>query len=588
MSWKIVAALREILALERGAIVKDWGGKTPVALAFANTYHAGMSNLGFQAVYGLFNAESDVVCERVFLPDRGLADEYARSGSPLLSLESQRPLTEFEIIAFSLSHENDYPGLVRLLRLARIPARRQDRRESHPLIMAGGVTMRLNPEPLADFLDLVLIGDGEIIVPSLLRTWREVRSKLPLPKKERLLHLARNVPGAYAPAYYEAALDREGRLISFQPTRTDLSAVLSPARVRTLPHPALTSQILTPQTEFARTRLVEIGRGCPRGCRFCLAGFVYRPPRFQTVEAVIEALGPPGPQPERVGLVSPAVADHPQLEEIIRRLTDQGRQITVSSLRVESLTPTLAQALTAGRLKSAAVAPEAGSERLRTFINKDLTPEQIFEGVRLLAEADIRKIKLYFMIGLPTETRADVEAVVDLVKKIKDRLKRSFKGRRLLPELTLSVAGFTPKPFTPFQRMPMLETREMKLRAKILQKQLRGLQGVRVHFDVPKWAYLQTLLSRGDRRVALMLEALDRLDGNLTKAFREVPFNPDFFVTRSLDRDPLLPWSFIDHGFSPGFFDQEMDRAASGRITPPCQPETCRLCGVCPPTQDSV
>jgi radical SAM superfamily enzyme YgiQ (UPF0313 family) len=582
MSWNIVAEHRRLLSLETGTVVKDWGGKIPVALAFANNYHTGMSNLGFQSVYGLFNAHGDVVCERFFLPDRTWQNEYTRTGTPLLSLENQRPLTDFELVAFSLSHENDYPGLLRMLNMGGIPGRRQHRREHDPLIMAGGVAVRTNPEPLAELMDLFLLGDGEIIVPSLLRAWREIRST-PLPKPDRILHLARTAPGAYAPAYYEAALDHEGRLKSFGPTRSDLPARIKVARIDKLPSPALASQILTPGTEFSETRLVEIGRGCSRGCRFCLAGFAYRPPRVAALADILEALGPPATPGERVGLVSPAVADHPRLEELIRILIAQDRQVTVSSLRVESLTPSLVEALALGKMKSAAVAPEAGTERLRRYINKGLSEEQILSGVRLLAEAGVRRLKLYYMLGLPTETMDDLLGLAALTIRIKECLMTSTSGKSLAPEITLSLSSFVPKAGTPFQTEPMASIKELKSKVRIVKTALRGQKGLRIHFDAPKWAYLQTFFSRADRRAASLIEALDELDGDFSAALKKLDFDPDQFVTRPMDQDALLPWDLVDHGLDPDYLIKEKSRADQGRITPPCRPQTCRLCGLCPP-----
>ncbi|MBW2050683.1 MAG: radical SAM protein [Deltaproteobacteria bacterium] len=581
MTWSINVHYRKLLDQESGTVFKDWGGKTPVALAFANTYYAGMSNLGFQAVYGLFNAFQDVVCERFFLPEKDLMAEYTRTGTLLLSLESQRPMTDFELAAFSLSYENDYPNVLKILSMSGMAWRSRDRKENDPIVLAGGVTVRLNPEPLADFIDLFLLGDGEILVPDLLRVWREVRSE-PLPKKERLLHLARSMTGAYAPAFYKAALDSQGRLINFEPIKKDLPETVTTVRVPKLTKPALTTQVLTPQTEFSSTRLVEVCRGCGRGCRFCLAGFELRPPRALSASDILTALGPPGPEPERVGLVGPAVGDHPELTEIVEALTDQGRGVTVSSLRVDALNPELVRALVKGGLKSAAIAPEAGSERLRGYINKNLTEVQILDGVQLLTEGGIKKIKLYFMIGLPTETNEDIKAIADLVKKIKDRLLRITRHRNLLPELTLTISSFVPKASTPFQVVPMAEIKELKAKFKIIRTALKGVRGLRLHFDVPKWAYLQALLSRGDRRVSFFLEALVRLQGNLDQARKEVTFNTDFFVTRSLEKDALLPWSFINRGFYPDYLMNEMERGRAGKLSPICEPKSCRRCGLCP------
>jgi radical SAM superfamily enzyme YgiQ (UPF0313 family) len=580
MSWNIVSEHRRKTSREKGTVIKDWGGRIPVALIFPNTYHAGMSNLGFQAVYGLMNGYPDVVCERFFLPDSRWATEYQRTGTPLLSSETQRPLREFELAAFSFSHENDYPGLLTILRLSGLAWRRVRRGEQDPLILAGGVTMRTNPEPLAEFLDLVLMGDGEIGVPSLLQAWREARST-PLPKAERVLHLSRSVSGAYAPGLYEAALAHEGRLTRLAPTHPDLPETITVARLATLPTPALTTHVLTDDTEFANTRLVEIGRGCPRACRFCLAGFVYRPPRFQSIDSILKALGPPTGETERIGLISPAVNDHPEIEDLLRGLVDQGRDVTVSSMRVECLTPELIKILALGRLKSVAVAPEAGSERLRSFINKNLSEKQIIEGVDLLARNGIKRLKLYFMIGLPSETMDDVAAIAGLVQSIKRRLSRSSARVRLQPEITLSVSSFVPKPFTPFERIPMATVRDLKHRADLIRKSLRKERGIRILFDPPRWAYLQTLLSRGDRRTAEVIEALAGSDHNLTTALKNLSFDPDTWVVSSLDEPSRLPWSFIDHGFAPGYLKEELQHSFLHRQSPPCQPNRCRRCGIC-------
>lgn len=571
---------RRLLNDETGTVHKDWGGKIPVALVFPNTYHAGMSNLGFQSLYGLLNDYGDVVCERFFLPEKTQMEEYARTGTPLLSVESQKPLGEFEIVAFSLSIENDYLGVLQILDMARLP-RRAAERNGAPLVIAGGVTMRTNPEPVADFFDVILIGDGEILIPPFLEAWKEVRSS-PLPNN-RLLHLAGAVPGAYVPALYEAVLNREGRLQTFQPIAGGVPETIKTVRAEQLPSPALASRILTPNTEFADTRLIEIGRGCYHGCRFCLAGFVYRPPRTASVQAVLDAAGEPVEGKNRIGLISPAVADHPRLEEIVRALTDQGREVAVSSLRVEALTPGLLDALVVGKLKSAAVAPEAGTERLRAFINKGLTERQILSGVDILADAGVRRLKLYFMIGLPSETEEDVEAIAALSMKIKNRLKASFKGsKKLPPEITLTMSSFVPKPSTPFETQPMLDKKSLNHRAKIVQNILRREKGIRAFFDPPRWSWLQTLLSRGDRRTGRLLEAVVDAGGSLPQALKKIDLDPESFVTRSMRDDDPLPWSFIDHGLKAEFLDNELKRAQAGKHTPPCNPEKCRLCGVCP------
>jgi radical SAM superfamily enzyme YgiQ (UPF0313 family) len=344
---------------------------------------------------------------------------------------------------------------------------------------------------------------------------------------------------------------------------------------------ALTTQVLTPQTEFADIRLVEIGRGCIRGCRFCLAGFLYRPPRFAAVEDVLNGLGPPRKPHERVGLVSPAVADHPGLETMVRALTEQGREVTVSSLRVEALTPTVAQALSLGKMKSASLAPEAGSERLRRFINKPMTDQQVIDAAAMLAESGIGRIRLYFMLGLPTEDDTDVDNIGGLALWIKERLKKTVRGKSLQPELVLSLTGFVPKAFTPFQRAAMLEVKSLKARARIIQKRIKGEKGIRIKFEPPRQTYLQALFSRGDRRVGEFVRRLALSGATLSQALKNGPIDPDRFVVR-FDREvDLMPWSFIDHGFTDSFLTREMARAEAGKLTKACQVDRCRLCGVC-------
>jgi radical SAM superfamily enzyme YgiQ (UPF0313 family) len=538
-----------------------------------------MSNLGFQAVLRMLNRSGRVVAERLFWPDPALLEEHRRTRTPLLSLETQRPASEFEAIAFSVSHESDYPKVPAMLEMAGLAPRAADRRPSDPLILAGGVTVRTNPEPLAPFMDLMLVGDGEIVLPELVRTLGQARSS-PLPNKpERLLDLVRQVPGAYAPGLYEAAFDSEGRLVDFHPTHPDAPAVLSVPRTP-LPRPIPVSAILTPDTEFADTRLIEIGRGCPGGCRFCLAGFVYRPPRFQPADDLIAELNRFGPD-DRVGLVSPAVGDHPRLEYLVRALVDQGRQVTVSSLRLEALTAGLVDALYAGRMKSGAVAPEAGSERLRRAINKNLSRDQIMTGVDLLAESGLARLRLYFMLGLPTETPEEALEIADLTLAVRDRLLERLKKKKRLPQMTVSLMSFIPKPATPFQDRPMLEPNQLARRAKAIRARLAP-QGIRFHFDPPKWAYLQTLFSQGDRRSA---EVIERLGGGRApaQALKNLDFDPDRFTVRARDAQSIRPWDFLDHGLAPDYLDSEWRRAVAGRSTPLCAVDVCRRCGLCSP-----
>jgi radical SAM superfamily enzyme YgiQ (UPF0313 family) len=583
MATRYRQRLENWLSQERGAIAKEWGGRISIALVYPNRYFVAMSNLGFQTVYRLFNQLDQVVCERFFLPEsEDLPQAAARAGP--LSLESRRPLKDFHIVAFSVAFENDFPNLVHLLHLGNLNVETSRRRPGDPLVVAGGVAAFLNPEPIAPFVDLVLLGEAEPVVETFVSAWEEADSA-GLSGDERLLHLAGRVPGAYAPSLYRPEYRGDGTLAALVPTVSSLPpAIRAQAASFQGAEPAARSAILTPHTEFAETTLVEIGRGCGRACRFCAAGFVYRPVRFRSQDAVARAaLGSHLPG-GKVGLVSAAVSDHPEIEAICLDLRRAGASLTVSSLRADSLTPTLLRALRESGLRTVAIAPEAGSDRLRRVINKDLTEEEILEAVTAVADAGIPNVRLYFMIGLPTETEEDVAGIIRLVKGIKHRLLTVGRGRGRLGTITVSVSSFVPKPATPFQWCAFGDLNMLKQRIKRLKRGLGSVPNVRVHADVPKWAYLQALLARGDRRLAPLLVAVVEGGGSWARAMKRVNVNPEFYVYRERAQEEVFPWDFIDHGVRRDFLWSEYEEALAGRLTPPCEPERCRRCGVCGPT----
>jgi radical SAM superfamily enzyme YgiQ (UPF0313 family) len=571
--------LKNRLAHERGAVVKGWGGRIPIALVYPNRYFVAMSNLGFQTVYRLFNRLDHLVCERFFLPEPEEIQTVA-SGSGPLSLESQRPLRDFPIVAFSVAFENDFPHLLHLLHLGNLSPAPSRRHQGEPLVVAGGIASFLNPEPIAPFVDLVLLGEAEPMLEAFIAAWEEANAA-GLPRQELLAFIASRVPGAYAPSLFRPEYHQDGTLAAFVPTLSSL-----PARVRAQSasldreEPAQTL-VFSSQTEFADTMLVEIGRGCGRGCRFCAAGFVYRPVRFQrsdrVVGSVLETRGAQG----KVGLVSAAVSDHPEIEAMCLELRRAGASLTLSSLRADSLTPTLLGTLRESGLQTVALAPEAGSDRLRRVINKNLTEEQILEAVTVVADSGIPNVRLYFMIGLPSETEEDIAAIIQLVKKIKHRQLVIGRGRGRLGTITVSVNSFVPKPATPFQWVSFCDLDILKDRIKKIKRGLGSVANVRVHADVPRWAYVQALLSRGDRRLAPLLTAVVENGGNWSQAMKRVNVNPDFYVYRERGKDELFPWEFIDHGVSRDYLWEEWEKALSGRLTPACDPEHCCRCGVC-------
>jgi radical SAM superfamily enzyme YgiQ (UPF0313 family) len=580
MSWQQRRRLKQWLAEETGTVVKDWGGKVPIALAYPNRYFVGMSNLGFQTVYHLLNQQTHIVCERVFLPEPGdLA--AAGAGPGPLSVESQRPLRDFRLIAFSVAFENDYVNLVHLLRLGKVTLYSSHRQRHEPLVVAGGIATFLNPEPLAPFVDLFLLGEAETLLREFVTLWEEGYAAA-YSREDLLCHIAERVSGAYVPSLYRPEYHSDGTLSTFEPLTSIARSVSLRFAALEREQPA-TTRISTPHTEFANTVLLEIGRGCAGGCRFCAAGFVYRPVRYHPGEALVRPFTEGAWAGGKIGLLSAAVSDHPDIDNICLQLRRAGARLTVSSLRADSLTPGMLGALCDSGLQTVAIAPEAGSERLRRVSNKNLSEEQILEAVAAVAAAGIPNLRLYFMIGLPTETETDVDAIVHLVKRIKHQQLTAARARGRLGTLTLSVNSFVPKPSTPFQWVPFSELALLKRRLKKLKRALGSVANVRVHADVPRWAYIEALLCRGDRRLAPLIAAVVDNGGNWPKALKSINVNPDFYVSRERRWEELFPWDFIEHGVSKDYLWQEYQRALAGETTPPCDPEHCTRCGACTP-----
>ncbi len=541
MSWKIIEKYRAILACEEGVAPREWGGKLSVCLVYPNRYPIAMGNLGFQAVYRLLNDRADVVCERAFLPDPDDLREYEKSRTQLLSLESQRPLADFDVIAFSVSFENDYLNIPRIFYLAGIPPLSAERPGSAPLVMAGGAAMFLNPEPVADFMDLVCIGEAEAILPRL----ADLLGQRGDEDRREFLRKAAELPGIYVPALYEAVYDG-ARLASF----TSLPG--APARVERvwsadLARDGAVSEILSPQSEFADMYLMEVSRGCPRGCRFCAAGFIYLPYRQRPLETLTAEVAKGLKVRGKIGLVGAAVSDYRGIGELCRHIRALGGKVSVSSLRIDALDDGMIDTLVESGHKTVALAPEGGSQRMRDLINKNLTEEQILAACDRLIGKDILNLKLYFIIGLPTESMADLEEMVRLVTKVRERVVATAKGNRRLGAIVLSVNPFVPKPFTPFQWCGMEEVAALEKKGAYLRKAFGRLPNVRLQMESPRDAYLQAFLARGDRRLAnFVLRAADL--GSWKRAAREFSVDADLLVHRGIPLDERLPWDVIAGG----------------------------------------
>ncbi|HEY1307234.1 MAG TPA: radical SAM protein [Vicinamibacterales bacterium] len=574
-SWPQRERARELLSKEVGYVRKPHGGRMRVALAFPNTYFVGMSNLGFQTVYTLFNAQDDIVCERVFLPPKTELAAQLASGAPLLTIESQTPVRDFDIFAFSVSFEWDYTNVLTLLRMAGIPARAADRTHHDPLVMIGGAVTFVNPEPLAPFADVVAAGEGEALIPSLLSAFRAAQDR------DDLLRRLVAERGFYVPAFYEVKYAADGTIDAFSPREgTTAPPVIRKAALKTteaVDPPATT--IFTPETEFGSRLLVEVVRGCANLCRFCWAGYNYLPVRAFPKERILERAARARPHSQRIGLVSIALCDHPDIEEILTTLVEMGYSISPASLRLDDLTPTILRLLRQSGERTVTIAPETGSDRLRRVINKTLTNDEILAAADLIFESGIENLKLYFMLGIPTETDEDLVAVRDLTLRLRDAMVKHARSRGHIGRIVGSVNPLVPKPGTAYQWLPMEDDRSIERKIARMRSLMAGIENVYFTIKSERHSLYQALLSLGDRRVAPAIEAAERNGGNWRAAMAETGVDADFFIFRDRSRDRVLPWDIIDGGMKDAFFRAEADKAmrAEWTLPPKRQKENARL-----------
>ena len=489
MSWNLIKQQQQLLAAEQGTSIYAPGARQPFALAYPNSYHVGMSNLGMQIVYQQINSRSDTACERFFLPDSEQLREHLRTNTPLLSVETQRALNEFPLIGFAVAFEMDYFNLLAMLSLGRIPLQACERTADDPIVIIGGPCATFNPEPLADFVDVCVVGEGEEVIHELLDVYYRHSSNDG--SREQILLALAQVPGLYVPAFYQHEYEKETLKAS-----TRLAAVpeqISRRWVRNLDTYPGETVILTPNTEFSNMYLVEIARGCGRHCRFCMAGYCFRRPRNRSLETVKKGIDTAARHKAKVGLMGAAISDYPAIDELCSYIDAQGLPMSVASLRADSLTPRLTSALANSGQKTITLAPEAGSERLRRVINKTITDQNIEAAVKLAIDSGIPHVRLYIMVGLPTETDADIASISAMALSIK----RQMEALGSRGKLTLSINPFVPKPFTPFQWLPMCNSATVSARMTVIQTTLRGERGIEVLMESPKEAYIQGVLARG-------------------------------------------------------------------------------------------
>jgi radical SAM superfamily enzyme YgiQ (UPF0313 family) len=561
--WAQQERARVILSKEVGYIRKPHGGRVRVAFAFPNTYWVGMSNLGFQTVYRLFNAHADIVCERFFLPPKQELAEMIATRTPLLTLESQTPVGEFDVIAFSVSFEWDYVNVLTLLRLAGVPRYASERNRRHPLVVIGGAVTFVNPEPLALFADVIAAGEGEVLVPVLADALTSATDR------DSLLRQLAPERGFYVPRFYEPQYAADGTL-SGVVAAPDAPFPVRKAALRTTEavDPPATG-IFTPDTEFGSRFLIEVVRGCANLCRFCWAGYNYLPVRAFPTDRILELASAARVHANRVGLVSIALCDHPDIERILSRLSEMGYSISPASLRLDDLTQPIVRLLRDSGERTLTIAPETGSDRLRRVINKTVTNDEILDRAELIFSSGIENLKLYYMIGLPTETDEDLVAIRDLTLQLRECMLKHARGRGQIGRIIGSVNPLVPKPGTAYQWLPMEDPVLVEHKIQRLRSLTADIDNVYFNIKSERHSYYQALLSLGDRRVAPVIEAAERNGQKWRAAVAETGIDADFFIFRDRSADAMLPWDVIDGGMKSSFFHAEYEKSLREEWTLP-------------------
>ena len=569
----LIDRLQELYKDEDSRVTVNPHAGQKVAIVYPNTYFVGMSNLGLHIIYEEINLRNDSVCERIFLPEKKELEAYDKTKTPLMSVETQRPMHQFDVVAFDVTFEMDYFHIPLMLRHGRVPIMGKDRTEFDPIVIAGGPCATFNPEPFADFIDAFIIGEGEGIVSRVLDIIRD--GKMEGLDRHAILRQLANISGVYVPSLYVPIYSDNGEFKGYDIAEGAPKTIKRHFEMLTSGGETV---VATNYTEFGAMYIIEVARGCGRHCRFCMAGYCFRVPRVRPLEILKEGVDRAEKLGKKVGLMGAAISDYPEVDELVTYIRSKDMRYSCASLRADSLTQAVVDGLADSGQKTITIAPETGSERLRRVINKGISEEHLQNAATLSAKSGIQHMRLYIMIGLPTETDEDIEAIVGLAERTQAHMAEvGCKGR-----LTLSINPFIPKPFTPFQWMAMDHQKTVEKKLQYIKKALQKNRRIEVLVESPKEAYIQGVLARGDRRLGAVLAACaaDRGSKSFKAEMKAAGLDMDEMNYRERSFDEFLPWSHLDMGMDDGYLEMEWKRSVDEAYTPPCV-QGCKRCGVC-------
>lgn len=569
----LIDRLQELYKDEDSRVTVNPHAGQKVAIVYPNTYFVGMSNLGLHIIYEEINLRNDSVCERIFLPEKKELEAYDKTKTPLMSVETQRPMHQFDVVAFDVTFEMDYFHIPLMLRHGRVPIMGKDRTEFDPIVIAGGPCATFNPEPFADFIDAFIIGEGEGIVSRVLDIIRD--GKMEGLDRHAILRQLADVSGVYVPSLYVPIYNEDGEFKGYDIVEGVPKTIKRHFEMLTSGGETV---VATNYTEFGAMYIIEVARGCGRHCRFCMAGYCFRVPRVRPLDILKEGVERAEKLGKKVGLMGAAISDYPEVDELVNYIRSKDMRYSCASLRADSLTQAVVDGLADSGQKTITIAPETGSERLRRVINKGISEEHLQNAATLSAKSGIQHMRLYIMIGLPTETDEDIEAIVGLAERTQAHMAEvGCKGR-----LTLSINPFIPKPFTPFQWMAMDNQKTVEKKLQYIKKALQKNRRIEVLVESPKEAYIQGVLARGDRRLGAVIAACaaDRGSKSFKSEMKAAGLDMDDMNYRERSFDEFLPWSHLDMGMQEGYLEMEWQRSLDEAYTPPCT-QGCKRCGVC-------